>query len=303
MVFPDDPGGLYSAPVTVPGGSLQDPVPLVQSDCRVVYDIYDKLTVENPINVQKAVMGQVFGKDFCRYTFIPEDPENAVRIAIVSSMHGYEQGCGWTAAQFFRLMHENPEDPLLKFLREHILFDVIPVANPWGFSNNQRCNGNGVDLNRNFEPDFVYDMDQTSKYWGGTAPCSEEETKMLMAFTEENADAALVLDYHNIGKGSPLFYVYSQRDVDFAEKVFVPLAQKWRAQFPQLTQDDELWRTMPNGGEGMFADYLKTKGLWVITMETPWTMPVLGQEKYDAPTIRCSVDVLANTLLTLLRNM
>ena len=302
MHFTKDPGDLYSAPATTPGGSMGDQIPLLESDCQVVYDIYDKLTAENPNCIKKTVMGQVFGKDFCRYTFTPDNPD-AIKVAIVSSMHGYEQGCGWTAAQFFRLMYENREDPHLKFLRENIIFDVIPVANPWGFSNNKRCNGNGVDLNRNFEPDFVYDMDPASKYWGGSAPCSEDETKMLMAFTEENADAALVLDYHNIGKGSPLFYVYSEQDVAFAEKVFVPLAEKWRAQFPQLTNEDQLWRTLPNGGEGMFADYLKTKGLWVITMETPWTMPVLGQEKYDAPTIRCAVDVLANTLLILLRNM
>jgi hypothetical protein len=52
----------------------------------------------------------------------------------------------------------------------------------------------------------------------------------------------------------------------------------------------------------MLADYVLQQKLWVLTMETPWCMPVIGTEKYDAPTIRCAVEVLANTILTIARN-
>lgn len=296
-----DPGGLFSTPWDIPGGSTQDRINLVASDCQVIFDIYDDLVVQHPEYIQKSVMGQVFSKDFCRYTFVPVKNENPVRIAIVTSIHGYEQGCAWTAGHFFRLLCNDETNPHLKFLRENVLFDVIPVANPWGFSHNARCNGNKVDLNRNFEPGFIYDTDKESKYWGGDAPCSETETQLLMKFTEENKSAAVVIDYHNIGKGTPLFYVYGDRDVHFAEKVFTPLTEKWKAEYAELPRDEYLGRTLPNGGEGMFADYLKEQGLWVLTMETPWTMPVIGKEKYDATTIRISLDVLANALLTVLR--
>lgn len=304
-----DAGGLYSAPHTIPGGSLQDSVPLPKSDCQVIYDIYDALAKQYPEYVQKQTMGQVFGKDFNRYTFRPCPMENTsdfahtpFKVCIVTSIHGYEQGCGWTAAHFFRLLCENEKDPHLAFLRRNILFDVIPVANPWGFSQNKRCNGNGVDLNRNFAPGFIYDMDTASKYWGGTAPCSEEETRLLMAFIQENKDAQVVLDYHNISKGYPLFYVYEEEDVQLAYSVFAALSDKWKAEYPQFPQKEFLGRVKPNGGEGMFADYLRTENLWVLTMETPWTMPIIGAEQYDAPTIRCALDVLANTLLTILRS-
>jgi hypothetical protein len=50
----------------------------------------------------------------------------------------------------------------------------------------------------------------------------------------------------------------------------------------------------------MLADYLIQNKLWVLTMETPWRMPDIGAVNYDAPTIRCALDVLVNTLLTLL---
>ena len=301
MTCSNDPGGHFSAPWTVPGGSLQDEIALTKSDCQVIFDIYDDLAARYPDYVKKTVMGSVFSKDFPRYTFTPKGNCAPKRIAIVTSIHGYEQGSSWSAGQFFRLLCDTPDDPHLQFLRENVLFDVIPVANPWGFCQNMRCNGNGIDLNRNFEPGFIYDMDKASKYWGGTEPCSEAETRMLMQFTQENKDAVVVLDYHNIGKGNPLFYVYSERDVEFSKKVFTPLTGKWKAEYPQLAEETYLGRTLPNGGEGMFADYLKEEGVWVLTMETPWTMPVIGEAQYDATTIRCAVDVLANTLLELVR--
>ena len=31
---------------------------------------------------------------------------------------------------------------------------IIPVINPWGYQNGRRCNGRGVDLNRNFDYNF-----------------------------------------------------------------------------------------------------------------------------------------------------
>ena len=84
-------------------------------------------------------------------------------------------------------------------------------------------------------------------------------------------------------------------------KRFLLLSDQWRAQYPQLPAHGIIGRTRPNGHEGMFADCLLDKGLWAITMETPWCMPLLGQEKYDAPTIRCAVDVLVNTILAIVR--
>ena len=299
----------YSAPRSIPGGSAEDTVTLTQSDCSVIYEIYDELVAKYPAFVSKKVLGNVFGWYLNSYRIGSPLPENTsdfaiprFKICIVTSIHGYEQGCAWTAAQFFRLLMENTDDPVLAFLRRNVVFEVIPVANPSGFSRNARCNDNGVDLNRNFEKDFVYDMDRNSKYWGGEVPCSETETQLIMQFIRENSDAQVVLDYHNIAKGWPLLYVYGETDVSLARSVFTTLTDKWVAEYPQLPKNEILGRIKPNGGEGMFADFLGEEGLWALTLETPWCMPVIGKEKYDAVTIRCAVDVLVNTLLAIVHS-
>lgn len=299
----------YSAPRNIPGGAESDAVALTKSDCGVIYEIYDELVAKYPDFVAKKVLGNVFGWDLNSYSFRGPLPENTssfeiprFKICLVSSIHGYEQGSAWTAAHFFRLLMEDTSDPNLAFLRRNVVFEVIPVANPSGFSRNVRCNDNGVDLNRNFEKDFVYDMDRNSKYWGGEAPCSETETQLIMQFIREHTDAQVVIDYHNIAKGWPLLYVYGETDVSLARSVFTALTDKWVAEYPELPKNEILGRIKPNGGEGMFADFLLEENLWALTLETPWCMPVIGKTQYDATTIRCAVDVLANTILAIVRN-
>lgn len=300
---------IYSAPWDIPGGSLEDATVLTKSDPTAINAIYDELAEKHPSFVKKRVLGNVFGWDINAFTFAGPLPENTsafaiprLKICIVSSIHGYEQGCAWSAAHFFRQLMEDTEDANLAFLRRNVVFEVIPVANPSGFSKNARCNDNGVDLNRNFEKDFIYDMDRNSKYWGGEAPCSEEETRIIMDFIRQNKDAQVVIDHHNIAKGWPLLYVYGETDASLARSVFTALTDKWVAEYPQLPKNEILGRIKPNGGEGMFADFLGEENLWALTLETPWCMPVIGKMQYDATTIRCAVDVLANTILAIVHS-
>lgn len=307
--FLDIPSGIYSAPTDIPGGSISDEVMLTQSDCTVIYDIYDDLVRRFPDHVTKTTLAEISGFDFNRYTFrnyplenTSDFPVRRFKICIVTSIHGYEQGCAWTAAQFFRLMCESETDPILNFLRRNVVFEVIPVANPWGFSHNVRRNAAGVDLNRNFEKDFIYGMDPASMYYGGQSPCTEEETRLLMQFVEDNIDAEVVFDYHNIGRGYPLYYVYTEKEMPFAHSVFATLTDKWKQEYPQLPKDRILGRVKPNGKEGMFADYLLDKGLWALTLETPLCMPVIGEEQYDSTTIRCALDVLVNSILAIVKS-
>lgn len=301
--FTDSPRGIYSAP-SIPGGSVNDKTVLTESDEQVIYDIYDELVELHPNNVKKQVLAEVFGKKINRYTFSNLTIENKsptsdlaykpFKICIITSIHGYEQGCAWTTAQFFKLLYSK-DDPHLTYLRRNVVFDVIPVANPSGFSKNKRKNDNGVDLNRNYEPDFIASDDPNSWGYGGPYPASEIETQAIMGFIEENLDAKLVLDYHNIDKGYPLFYVYGQKDVQLAQSVFASLSEKWQHEYPEFPNDQLLGYVRANGHRGMLCDYVISKGLWVLTMETPWCMPEIGKEQYDEKTIRCALDVLVNT--------
>lgn len=303
------PSGGYSAPNNIEGGSTSDRTDLIHSDERVIYGIYDALASVHQGYVTKQTLGKVFSRDINRYTFTPFSLENKteykakqLKIAIITSIHGYEQGCAFTTAQFFRLLCENRTDPHLSFLRRNVTFDVIPVANPSGFAYNRRKNANGVDLNRNFEPGFIYDQPINAWGYGGPSPASEAETRILMQFIEENSDAVAVLDYHNIAEGYPLFYAYGQDDVQLAQSVFSYLTDKWTKEYSELPRDRLLGLVKPNGKKGMFADYILSKNLWGLTLETPWMMPEIGKAQYDSVTIRCALDVLVNTLLAIVQN-
>ena len=294
---PIDKNEIYSAPFTVEGASLRDEIPLLSSSHTAIYDIYDALAEQYPTNITKTALSYAFGREMRKYSFKAE-AENPTKVLIITSIHGYEQGCAWVTAQFFKLMFAT-NDEKLNFLRKNVSFEVIPVANPWGFDHNKRKNKNGVDLNRNFKPYFTGLTDKASDEYPGEYPESESEARAIVNLIEENPDAKVVLDYHNIAKGRPLFYVYGERDLKLANLLFTALTEKWRCEYPEFSQEEMLGTTRPNGKEGMLADHVISKGLWVLTMETPWCMPLIGKEKYDAPTIRCALDLLVNTLLVI----
>lgn len=300
--------GVYSAPTETLGVSVNDEPSLLQSSHVEIYKIYDELEKEFPNFVKKTVIAKAFSREIRRYTIrnyeltnLSNIPVNPFKICIIASLHGYEQGSAWTTAQFFRLLLKE-RDEKLSFIFRNVCFEVIPVANPWGFDKNERKNKNGVDLNRNFAPDFRLMADKNDSCYGGEYPESELETQAIVRFIEENLDAKVILDYHNIAKGYPLFYVYGQRDVQLANAVFTALTGKWTREYAELPKNEILGLVRPNGGFGMLADHVLKRGLWILTMETPWCMPVIGKEKYDAPTIRCAIDVLANTVLAICKN-
>lgn len=298
---------IYSAPDTVMGGAEDDETPLTKSTCQVIYDIYDSL-LKTPYFTKKE-LGEAFGRKIYNYTFKNFELENfsefqpkKYKMLIITSIHGYEQGCAWTAAQFFKELCKNKDDEVLSFIRRNVTFEIIPVLNPWGFDHNDRKNGNQVDLNRNFPQGFMNITDVSSEIYSGTEPFSEKETQIVKKFIEENSDAQVVLDYHNIWGGYPLFYVYGEKDVTLAKSVFSYLTDKWVKEYPEMPKDRILGLARPNGNYGMLADFLLSERLWVLTLETPWCMPHIAKKQYDKPTIKCALEVLVNTVYTIASN-
>lgn len=293
----------FDSPEAVFGGSKNDKTDLTLCGHNVIYNMYDALCKEFPLHVTKTLLGQAFGNDINSYTFKNHSLENysefqykPYKIVIITSIHGYEQGSAFTAAQFFdMLMHS--EDKSLEYLKRNVQFEVVPVLNPWGFDHNDRKNGNSVDLNRNFEKGFSGEKDRESEIYPGAKPLSEVETRLIDGFLEKHRDAKVVLDYHNIYGGYPLFYVYGEKDVQLANGVFSLLTDHWNKKYSVFPKDRLLGLVRPNGNMGMLADHIIEKGMWVLTMETPWCMPCVGEIQYDKPTVSCALEVLVNTIL------
>jgi protein MpaA len=76
--------------------------------------------------------------------------------------------------------------------KENVLF--IPCLNPDGKQLGERTNSNGVDINRNF-PTKNWELGERDKYFGGTSPSSEIETKFLVKVLEDY-NPILILTLH-----------------------------------------------------------------------------------------------------------
>ena len=69
---------------------------------------------------------------------------------------------------------------------------LIPCLNVDGYSINQRVNGNGVDLNRNFPSRDWSPEIKAPRYNPGSAPCSEPEIKALCSLIAAEKPVAIV---------------------------------------------------------------------------------------------------------------
>ena len=81
----------------------------------------------------------------------------------------------------------------LEYIRHNVNLVIIPIANPWGFDNKSRLNSRGVDINRNFDSEWV------SGGTHGTSAFSEKETQYIRNAFNSSTNLFMSLDYHMIG--------------------------------------------------------------------------------------------------------
>lgn len=141
------------------------------------------------------------------YRFIPQVPGNRTSgnnttyptILIVADHHGQEKGSAISLAYFLKDMVENwASSPILEYLRFSVNFVVVPTANPYGFQSQHHRNRNGVDLNRNYDADWV-ETDAAEQTYGGPSAASEIETQAIQELIQRTSDALLYIDYHTFG--------------------------------------------------------------------------------------------------------
>lgn len=73
---------------------------------------------------------------------------------------------------------------------------LIPCLNPDGYQTDQRTNGNGVDLNRNFPSSDWSPKHSTERYFPGNSPASEPEVKALTQWIK-NHHVELIVHCHS----------------------------------------------------------------------------------------------------------
>ncbi|MBN1698800.1 MAG: DUF2817 domain-containing protein [Spirochaetales bacterium] len=119
---------------------------------------------------------------------------------VTGGVHGNEPA-GFEAVIGY-LRYLDRENPLL-----HYRVHFIPVVNPWGFIHNYRYNGNGYDINRDFNSFMTEEAALIKDYFKG---------KKLH----------LILDLHETGSKGGFIYNYSVSNRKTAENLMAYLSGK-----------------------------------------------------------------------------
>lgn len=113
-------------------------------------------------------------------------------ILFIGGVHGDEPE-GVRLAEDFLIWLQNQEQLDSKRLRPWIL---IPCINPDGYEKNERINGNGVDLNRNFPCSDWTSEAKAPRYYPGPSPGSEPEVQALVQLIEDEKPQ-LIVHFHS----------------------------------------------------------------------------------------------------------
>ena len=164
--------------------------------------------------VTETTLGQASDEqNIYLYDFKPaklSNQKNAIpKIIIVAGQHGFEKSNIYGLYCFVdNLLNRWRQHSVLEYLRNHVELMIIPVLNTYGFDHLTYKNGNGVNLNRNYDSNWQLNADPTSEQYGGAAPFDQPETQIVRTLLQGNTDASLVIDFHTNGSSSVAQYSY-----------------------------------------------------------------------------------------------
>lgn len=187
--------------------------------------LYDAMLGKHgSLTVTKELIGKDQSNSYNIYKYIFE-PVNYERTILISSgMHGIEITPMFTLLTIMQNMISADSDAeLFKYLREKVRIIVVPLQNPWGFSQSPRVypNSRMVNENRNFSiksewEDFDAPAygDTSNPFKGkGTAPFSELETiNMRSVLYEYMHDIDFWFDLHSSMGWDYDYYVQCNSD-------------------------------------------------------------------------------------------
>lgn len=192
----------------------QNTVPLTQTS--KIYELFDEFVSTTGGYVTKTDLGLCSDGEqkVYAYTFAPAQIGNTTfvddipTIFMLCGQHGFEKSSVFSLYYLFKHMINNTDNnPVLNYLRNHCKIICIPVANPYGFDNNNYKNANGVNLNRNWDADWVYVSDTTSSDYAGEAPFDQPETLAISNyFITNESDICFAIDYHTNGQAAASGY-------------------------------------------------------------------------------------------------
>ena len=162
-----------------------------------------------------------------------------------SGIHGgIERTAMWSTYRFFADLVSGKNLP--SYLKEGAIFKVVPVITPWSLDNKRKVNKNGVNINRNFDYNWV-ETEKTGNYSGPSA-ASEAETQAVVNWLSANKDAVLFIDMHN---GACVNETVGL----IGEKLNGAVTRLKKIGLRGLDKIVPFWRALPEYADGMVAPY------------------------------------------------
>lgn len=232
-----------------------------------------------------------------------------IKILLTCGLHGEEKSSMFSLYYWVKDICKNWRlSPVLEYFRWNVEFVIIPVANPYGFMHNTRKNGNSVDINRNFQLDWV-ESEPSSSTYGGTAPFSEIETQYIKAMIDSNTDAIYFGDYHTNGSSGSLYsnlMYFSNGQGDYVDNDMTVACKYYLS---KITREFIHKYSMPND-EGFFGfiqfstgafskSYAWQNGIPGNTFECFIKIPT-HTSNYNPEAIEMCTEFLGNWIVTIL---
>ena len=282
-----------------------------------VYQMFHDLTVEHPNYITETHLGdESTGLPIYSYTLkapIPDTPEERklTKVFITGGVHGYEKSPVLAIYLLLKQMLEQWKDyPLLEAILFNTEIICIPVANPVGWNNFERVNGNGVDINRNAPTSgWVSGVPDTGTY-GGPAPGSELETQYITQIFEDNPDIDVFVDYHSQGH-DPNGFIWTTNvsqsvTADLSQQLIGRMSRKWAKEFSFIPDGEYSgYLTTSDGHPALLRNYAYEQGVdLTITLETvsSWDIDVTNSH-YTQNVLKGSIETLVNWLLICFKDL
>src|SRR5690625_2971524 len=281
-----------------------------------LYGIFDALVSEFPEYVTRTLLGtEGSGRSIYRYDFNP--PTNHSQgdflyshptVYVQSMIHGHEWASGVSVANFFDdICRKWKDNEALRMFRWNIHFVVVPVLNPYGTDYVTRTNYNGVDLNRNFPVDWVFNPDTGSINYSGTEPLSEIESQIVRDLFANN-DFMFALDSHNFGsylQDSNHYTLWMGSTSDEMNKLLSSVGNLTssiiKEQFSVGNNSETLTRVSYLNTPGDAVRYFESQSVPSALFELPYGIEhvdIVDSEKFAQ---KCNKEALGNLLLSVIR--
>lgn len=129
--------------------------------------VYEPLREKNPNYIKREIIGRDASNKYNIYAYTFEPRYFQQHILLVSGIHANEEDAVASLGRIMQIItEESSVDCDILYMRQNVKISVIPVANPWGFSQKpkKRNNVNGYTLQSFDKKKNISEVDYIKKY-------------------------------------------------------------------------------------------------------------------------------------------